>query len=258
MNETVQTRKQTVSRGESNRFTKFVQRGAPICLYVLRPPSQGHDLYLNVSAFLDGASEDSKAYHHRHARVALQESCPQNNFRRIIAAHVPAGEFCNHKINDAPAHRCRVDQRLLMAFLNGKLADWYFRLGSTNAAVSHYQLYNLPFQRFADGQSALRARIASMIRRSVDAGDITAALDGVRPFTETPPFDPGIGDLICHAVDRITAIETGRGEISRSDRSALAPAAQVYQDFLDQLFYMLAGLTDAEAAGLEDRLLRML
>lgn len=257
VNETIQTRKQTVSRGESSRFTTFVQRGASICLYVLRQPSQGHNLYLNTEAFLDGASEDSKAYHHRHARIALQESCPQNNFRRIIAAHVPAGEFCNHKINYAPAHRSRIDQRLLMAFLNSKLADWYFRLGSTNAAVSHYQLYNLPFPRFADGVSVIPARTASTIRRSLDSGDITAALDGVQPFAEAP-FDPGIADLICHAVDRITAIETARGEISRSDRSALAPTAQPYQDFLDRLFYMLVGMTDTEAAGLEERLSRML
>jgi hypothetical protein len=258
VNETIQMRKRTVSRAESARYCKFVTRGASLCLYVHRAPSQGNDLYLDTEAFLNGASEDSKAYHFRHSRVALQESSPQNNFRRIIAAMLPAEEFCNHTINYCPQHKCDIDLRLLLALLNTKLADWYFRIGSTNAHVSHYQLYNLPFPRFADGWSAIPVTTASAIRRNLDAGDVAAALDGVRPFTDIHPFDPGIADIICHAVDHITAIETARGEIQRSDRSALAQAAQPYQDFLDRLFYMLAGLTDAEAAGLEERLSRML
>ncbi|MEX0716288.1 MAG: N-6 DNA methylase [Planctomycetaceae bacterium] len=258
VNETIQMRKRTVSRGETAQFQKFVTRGASICLYVYRAPSQGNDLYLDVEAFLDSASDDGKAFHFRYPRIVLQESSPQNNFRRIIAAWMPAGEFCNHTINYCPQHKCDVDLRVLLAVLNTKLADWYFRIGSTNAHVSHYQLYNLPFPRIADGNSSIPARTASTIRRNLDRGNLTAALDCIRPFTESPPFDPGIAAIICHAVDRITAIEAARGDIARSERSALAPQAQPYQDFLDRLFYQLAGLTEAEAAGLEDRLSRML
>lgn len=109
------------SQGESGRFRRLVTRGANICLYVLREASQGSDIFLDVEKFLEDASEESKAFHHRHARVGLQESCPQNNFRRIIAANVPAGEFCNHKVNYCPAHKCSVDLRLLLGFLNSKL-----------------------------------------------------------------------------------------------------------------------------------------
>ena len=56
----------------------------------------------------------------------------------------------------------------------------------------------------------------------------------------------------------VIVIEAGRGEISRSARSALDPAAQGYQDLMDQLFYRMAGLSAGEAAGLEDRLAKML
>lgn len=45
--------------------------------------------------------------------------------------------------------------------------------------------------------------------------------------------------------------------MTRSDRSALSPAAQPYQDFLDAVFFRLAGLTDAEAQGLRTRYERM-
>ena len=57
---------------------------------------------------------------------------------------------------------------------------------------------------------------------------------------------------------RLTAIEAARGEIARTARSALAPAAQPYQDLIDHLLYALAGLTEAETTGLEERLARML
>jgi len=60
------------------------------------------------------------------------------------------------------------------------------------------------------------------------------------------------------AVDRITAIEESRGDISRSSRSALDPQAQPFQDLIDRLFYAMAGLTNHEVEGLEKRLATML
>ena len=60
-------------------------------------------------------------------------------FRRIIAAEIPKGEFCNHKVNYCPEHTSKLPLRFVLGLLNSLLADWYFRLGSTNAAVSHYQ-----------------------------------------------------------------------------------------------------------------------
>ena len=102
------------------------------------PASQGEDLYLNVEQFVAGKGADTKAFHHRHRRIGLQESSPQNNFRRIIA------------------------------------------------------------------------------------------------------------------------IEAARGEIPRSARSALAPAAQPLPALIDRLLYAMAGLAEGEICGLQDRLARML
>jgi hypothetical protein len=58
--------------------------------------------------------------------------------------------------------------------------------------------------------------------------------------------------------NRIVAVEANRGDIGRTERSALDPKAQPYQDLLDRIIYRMAGLTDAEAAGLERRLAGML
>lgn len=237
---------------------KLVTRGASICLYVTRPASQGEDLYLNVELFLSGKGADTKAFHHRHRRIGLQESSPQNNFRRIIAATIPAGEFCNHKVNYLPEHMCALPLEFALALLDSKLADWYFRLGSTNAAVSHYQLYNLPCPAFADATTADDRRMLDRARAAVAQGDFDAAFVALGPGLAQPPFSPVVRDVIVGLVNRIIAIEAARGEIPRAARSALAPAAQPLQDFIDRLFYALAGLSDDEVRGLKNRLARML
>ena len=145
-----------------------------------------------------------------------------------------------------------------MGLLNSKPADWYFRLGSTNAAVSHYQLYHLPCPAFADTRQAGNRRMLAAAVEALDAGDLARVFDVLREGMGTSPFALGVRDFIVELVRRIIAIEQARGEIARTERSALAPAAQPLQDLIDRLLYAMAGLTDEEARGLEARLVRML
>jgi len=237
---------------------KLVTRGASICLYVTRPASQGDDLYVNVQRFLRDKGPNTKAFHHRYRRIGLQESSPQNNFRRIIAALVPAGEFFNHTVNYCTEASCAADLRLVVALLDSTLADWYFRLGSTNAHVSHYQLCNLPCPRFAteltaDGECRQERALAALRRRRPED-----ALEEMRPLLRKLPFSPAIQAVILAAVDRIVTVEQSRGAIARTHRAALHANAQPYQDLIDQLFYGMAGLTPDEVRGLEERYALML
>lgn len=234
----------------------LVTRGASICLYVTRPASQGRDLYLNVEKFLEGKGEDTKAFHHLYRRVCWQESSPQNNFRRVIAALVPVGEFCNHKINYLPQHTSRHPLEFILGLLNSKLIDWYFRLGSTNAAVSHYQVYNLPCPCFDIIDPETSA--ADKMRRLIRSGKLDDAFRLLSDDLSEAPFGPMIREAIIEAVNCIIDIESGRGEIRRVDRSSLDPHAQPYQKFIDRLLYATAGITDAEARGLEARLAKMM
>ena len=253
---------ETNERARGNLLTngkgQLVTRGACICLYVPRPASQGTDLHLDVLRFLKDKGPDTKAFHHEHRRIGLQESCPQNNFRRIIASLIPAGEFCNHKVNCLPEHTSKLPLEFSLALLNSKLADWYFRLGSTNAAVSHYQLYNLPCPQFGDKLDKTGKTMLAAATAAVGTGQLEQAFDALRPGLIGAPFSPAVRDAIVELVNRIIQAEQARGEIARSDRSALCPEAQPYQDLIDRLFYAMAGLTDQEARGLEDRLARML
>lgn len=245
VNETNERKRGALSNAATGML---VTRGASICLYVTRPASQGEDLYIDVDRFLDGKGAETKAFHHRFRRIGLQESSPQNNFRRIIAALVPAGHYCNHTVNYCPEPRCTIPIELLLASLNSKLAEWYFRLGSTNAHVSHYQLMNLPIPVF---------ELDSQDHDSTAVGTGPGMLARLEPHLVSPPFGPSVCNAIVRAVRRIHEIEQQRGEIRRVERSALHPEAQPFQDFIDRLFYRMAGLSDDEAAGLEQRLARM-
>lgn len=237
---------------------KLVTRGACICLYITRPASQGADLYLDMARFLQGKGPDTKAYHHHHRRVGLQESSPQNNFRRIIAGVISAGEFCNHTVNYCPETNCSVPLELLLGFLNSRLGEWYFRLGSTNAHVSHYQLQNLPYPRFsgqvADEDHALReAGVAA-----IQGHKLAEVIQILRPALTEAPFKLAVRDIIVELVRLIIHAEQQRGQVARSERSALCAEAQAYQDLIDRLLYAMAGLSKEEARGLETRLATML
>jgi hypothetical protein len=236
---------------------KLVTRGASISLYVLRTASQGEDLFIDVEKFLRGKGAETKAFHHRYSRVGLQESSPQNNFRRIIAAFVPAGEFCNHTVNYCPENKCSSDLPFILALLNSKLSDWYFRLGSTNAHVSHYQLYNLPCPPFANAIKT-NLRLQEKALDALKAGDYEQVIQILQPTLINPPFDLAVRAVIVECVNRIMFIEANRGDIPRAARSSLDPAAQPYQVLIDRIIYAMAGLTPAESAALEKRLDKML
>jgi hypothetical protein len=69
-----------------------ILRGSNICLYVVREASQGGPIYLRKKKYLEGKPDSVKAWHHQQRRAGWQESSPQNNFRRIIAAVIPEEE----------------------------------------------------------------------------------------------------------------------------------------------------------------------
>jgi hypothetical protein len=242
----------TITDGE------LVVRGSNICLYVPRLASQGDDLFVSVHRFLAGKGEDTKAFDHRWARVGLQESSPQNNFRRIIASYIGAGKFCNHKVNYFSERKSSVPLEFVLAVLNSKLADWYFRLGSTNAAVSHYQLHNLPCPSFAKQSTPADARMLSQAVAAINSAKLSDVPTILAAGLSDSPFSSAVRNTIIEVVGRIMAIESARGDIARTERSALENKAQPYQDLIDQLFYRMAGLSNEEVTGLEGRLARML
>lgn len=256
VNETIEKGRGSISREPNDG--PLILRGSNICLYTVREASQGESLYLKREEFFQGKSPKSKAFHSRQERVGFQRSSPQNNFRRIVAAPITEGNYCFDTVSYIPRSESRLPLPFLLGLLNSKLADWYFRLGSTNSKVNEYQFNNLPCPVFAKAGTSSDRQFFNRARSLVRDGDLDEFLSLIGPRVITPPFSPVIADIIGEIVSVITEVEVRRGEIPRAARSSLADGAQRYQDLIDELFYAMAGLTREEAEGLEARLTEML
>jgi len=236
----------------------FVTRGACISLYKLRDASQGEDIYLNVDAFLNGKKKDSKAFHHEFERVGLQESSAQNNFRRIISCRIPAGNFCNHKINYTTVKHSAIPLELVLFVQNSLFADWYFRLGSTNAAVSHYQLKNIPCPSFGQKSDPLDAAFERELEEQISNSSWDALEHDLLRRAKTDGSSQTIETCIKKLVRYIELEEDNRGEISRTERSSLSTNGALAQRVLDKLYLVLIGVNEDKAEYLRSRLNEML
>lgn len=229
----------------------LILRGAAISLYVVREASQGEPIYLRKERFLSGKPGSQKAQHHKQRRVGWQESAAQNNFRRIIAAAIPKGEFCNHKINYIPEDDSQLSLDFVLAVLNTQLSDWFFRLSSTNAAVSHYQIHQLPVPTIVKMNSP--EQWAHLVKE--EKWNELAPLVTPQPPGFMPSYVAEVIEAMCR---RIQAIECSRKVANRSDRSQLASESSRIQQVLDYLFFRCFGLSAEEGDYITERLQQML
>lgn len=231
-----------------------ILRGANITLYVLRPPSQGEAIYLRKARYLTAKPESAKARHHLERRVGWQESSPQNNFRRIIAAAIPPGEFCNHKINYIPESTSALPLDLVLAILNSKVADWFFRLGSSSGGVSSYQIANLPAPRLTTAPHGQAPWSSLLDSREWEA----AAVSMIASFTEHYEMRTDVADGMVQMCQEIQRLEAARALQARTERSHLGHESQPIQEALDRLLNQCFGLTEEDGRYIAQRLEEML
>ena len=255
VNQTVVTAKGFLTNREQGQL---VTRGANISLYQVREASQGQDIYLDVDAFLEGRGAATKAFHHRFERVGLQESSAQNNFRRIIACRIPKGRFCNHKINYTTEKHAQVPLELILFVLNSTFADWYFRLGSTNAAVSHYQLLNIPCPRFNSKDAPVDRKVLDHLERQLEILDFATTEKASLTVAEQQGCSRTLESVIVRLVRFIETEERRRGQIARAARSSLSENAERCQVILDKLILALLGLGADRHEYIQTRLNHML
>jgi len=236
----------------------LILRGSNVCLYVLRDASQGESLYLKVPSFLRGKRHGSKAYDYKQERVGFQRSSPQNNFRRIIASYVKRDSYCFDTVSYVRESDSDLPLHFVLALLNSKLLDWYFRLGSTNSKVNEYQFENLPCPVFAEASSPRDDVLRDRAFDALERHDTEEAFSIVEPLLEHSPLSLAVQGVVMRAVMKIVDEERDRGDVRRRDRSKLAPDAQPMQHLIDRILFRMAGLTDAEVERLEARLEKML
>ena len=229
-------------------------RGANISLYAVRKASQGEDIHIDTATYLarDRRSE-GKTLAYREERVGFQRSAPQNNFRRLIAARIQPGFFCLDTVSYVLASESKIPSEVLLALLNSRLLDWYFRLGSTNSKVNEYQFHNLPVPAIVPGLPDPE------LERLVTGEDWAAAQKRAESLIGVPGTLPmAIVSVIAGLVRRIEEIEGGRSMARRSERANLAPNSQTIQDVVDNLLCRAYGLSTDDGQYITRRLGEML
>ena len=232
-----------------------VLRGAAISMYAVREASQGAPLVLDAKSFVKGSRRESKAWDHQHRRVGFQRSSPQNNFRRLIAAPIPSGEFCFDTVSYVTEVSSSISLDLLILLLNSKILDWYFRLGSTNSKVNEYQFNSLPVVKVSSRLSNT-GRCWNTLVNQGHWSELESLL-----FAEctVPGILPAnVGEALIVLSRRIQTIEANRKLRSRSERSHLAPKSQSIQDLVDRVLFRCYGLLEEDAEYVEKRLGEML
>jgi hypothetical protein len=250
VNETNKRERGSVTTGPIHPLTI---RGSNICMYAVREASQGEPVFLNVKKFLSGRRESSKAFDHLEERVGFQRSSPQNNFRRVIAARIPKGNFCLDTISYVTESSCVINLDLLLALLNSAILDWYFRTVSMNSKVNEYQFNLLPVPTFFDDNRILDTEHFFEDRNW--AGLLRYLKDQLKEFGVLPS---AVAGAVIEMSRRIQEIETQRVLKNRSERSSLSPESQPIQDAIDAVLFKCYGLSDDDAEYVKERLKEML
>lgn len=124
----------------------LVLRGGHVQRYeLIDDPKQGTPVYIDKQRWLAASGSETAAYAHLQPRVVYQESAALDNWRRIIAALLPAGNVCGHKI--CYFVDVRYDLLAFLALFNSRLVEWRFRLVSTTNSLSAYQITPIPIPK---------------------------------------------------------------------------------------------------------------
>ncbi len=231
----------------------LVLHGSNITMYAVRSASQGEDIHLNIGKFLAGKGKDSKAYAFRSERVGFQRSSPQNNFRRIIAARIPRNSFCLDTVSYITEESSAIDLDLLLAFLNSKILDWFFRLRSTNSKVNEYQFNALPMPTTIENGDVVQWENL-FEQRQWDALSRALCDAIVNPGEMNSSVTRALSGLCRYIQD----VEGRRIMRSRSERAFLTQDSQDVQDVIDAVLCRCYGLDENEATYIYTRLREML
>ncbi|HCQ22733.1 MAG: restriction endonuclease [Aphanizomenon flos-aquae LD13] len=126
----------------------LVLRGGHVQRYeLIDDPKQGKPIYINQQLWLSKSRGGIAALSHQQARIIYQESAALDNWRRIIATRLSAGNVCGHKI--CYFVNIQYNDLAFLAIFNSNLIEWRFKLISVTNSLSAYQITSLPVPKIS-------------------------------------------------------------------------------------------------------------
>ena len=138
--------------------------------------SQGEVEYLDESSYLLDCGNSEKSQHHNLERIAMQGMTGANDKIRLVMSIVPKGIYlansCNYIL---PTDG--ISLKALLAILNSKAINWFFRCFSTNSNVNGYEVDNFPIPIVDTHIQSKLSILTDKISNYRKNGDILTALE---------------------------------------------------------------------------------
>ena len=234
-----------------------VLRGANINRYILLDePKQGDSLYLREAEFLRSHQRDARITHHEHEKVGFQQSSPIDNWRRIIACHIPAGHYCKETVQYFTQGDCSYDLYTILALFNSDLIEWRFSLTSTNNHVNSYEIDTLPIPRFEclnrtshdrkipDGRWT--ALLANDVEDAIGSWENAVAAEIADTGVEVDAWPDSIHDALSASGKELTRLRKSRHEFIEAFAEWLFITLKVDRERFIGKTYLQGGQADVD------------
>jgi len=194
-------------------------RGANVGRYLLNDaPKQGEPKYLRRDEFLKAHRAGTKSFDYKYMRVGYQRGSAIDNWRRIIATIIDAGNFCTDTINYIARPKA-LDIRAVLGLMNSSLWEWRFRLTSTNNHVNAYEIDAMPLPPFefntpSAQREAQRTKAKEFYTESIVRGDAKNTLQFVKAELIAGRADV-VHDLLALLAERMVAMNQEKRAVAK-------------------------------------------
>ncbi len=128
----------------TNNSLPVIMKGAGIQRYYFTyNMSQGSIEYLKEKEYLKDLGTSEKAQHHYLKRIVMQGMTGANDKIRLVMTIVPAGMYLGHSCKYImPIENLPLE--CILAIMNSKIANTFFKCFSTNSNVNGYEIEFIP------------------------------------------------------------------------------------------------------------------
>ncbi|MBP3537949.1 MAG: N-6 DNA methylase [Muribaculaceae bacterium] len=152
--------------------------------------SQGVIEYVDEPKYLSRFGTSEKSQHHTSPRIVMQGMTGANDKVRLVSTLVPSGYYLAHSCNYiVPCDE--IDLVALLAILNSKAMNWYFRCFSTNSNVNSYEVENLPIPKLIRKEEKLLHDLCASILEKKQ----------INPKANTSTDESLIDNIVYHLYD---------------------------------------------------------
>jgi adenine-specific DNA-methyltransferase len=104
-----------------------------------------------------------KSQHHKNKRIVMQGITGVNESIRLKMIIINSEIFLGNSANYILIEDSGVRQEYILALLNSRLMNWYFKLFSTNSSVNGYQVDNLPIVKPGNNDGILVNKVNEIL-----------------------------------------------------------------------------------------------